>query len=196
MLYALSMCYMHYQCAICIINVLYALSMCRLICIINVPLSMHYQWAICIINVLYALSMCYMHYQCAICIINVLYALSMCYMHYQCAICNINVLYALSMCRLVCIINVRAPTEYGTGYLPHENRTSFHDLFAVDNSCKPWVTPISKSRFDIKLAILILNPSTRIRQPLPPCFSRAGLQHHFFVHIFEICAFLGFLAVF
>ena len=35
-LYALSMCYMHYQCAICIINVLYALSMCRLVCIINV----------------------------------------------------------------------------------------------------------------------------------------------------------------
>ena len=76
-IYALST-YMHYR-DICIIDV-YALSMCRLICIINMPLSMHYQCAICIINVLYAISMCYMPYQCAICIINV--PLSM---HYQCA---------------------------------------------------------------------------------------------------------------
>ena len=58
------MCYMHYQCAICIINVLYALSMCS-----NYAISMCR--LVCTINVLYAISMCYMHYQCAICIINV-----------------------------------------------------------------------------------------------------------------------------
>ena len=73
-LYALSMCYMHYQCAICIINVLYALSMCSIYAISMCRL-------VCTINVLYALSMCYLHYQCAICIINVQHV-----MHYQCAV--------------------------------------------------------------------------------------------------------------
>ena len=65
---------MHYQCAICIINVLYALSMCS-----NYAISMCR--LVCTINVLYAISMGYMHYQCAICIIDVRHV-----MHYQCAV--------------------------------------------------------------------------------------------------------------
>ena len=65
---------MHYQCAICIISVLYALSMCYMH--YQCAVTMQYQCAICIINVRHV-----MHYQCAVT------------MHYQCA-----ARHALSMC--------------------------------------------------------------------------------------------------